>query len=365
MRGEIPYYGASGIVDYVNQHLFDEELVLLAEDGENIVSRATPIAFRITGKSWVNNHAHVLRPKSLDPRFLVAYLESLDYRPYNSGTAQPKLNRQACAALEVPLPSREEQGEIAAVIEDVERFCDNFDALIFKKQYLKQAAIQELLSGRMRLHAFRGEWRTQPLGSMFNFSGGYSASRAQLSETGIAYLHYGDIHLSAKSHIDVQGEWRQLPKLSIAAADIPRKSLLEDGDVVFVDASEDDEGTSKYVVVDNPERIPYISGLHTIVAKSKDARLDNMFKRYCFQSWKVKEQFRFFAVGTKVSGISKANIKKITLHYPEAVDEQHAIAEVLCNMDAEIAELELCREKAAALKQGMLQQLLTGRIRLV
>jgi type I restriction enzyme S subunit len=88
MRGEIPYYGASGIVDYVNSFLFDEDLILLGEDGENILSRNCRLAFKISGKTWVNNHAHVLRPKpgmSLD--YLANFLESRDYAQYNTGTA--------------------------------------------------------------------------------------------------------------------------------------------------------------------------------------------------------------------------------------------------------------------------------------
>jgi type I restriction enzyme, S subunit len=78
MRGIYPYYGASGIVDYVNDYLFDEDLILLGEDGENILSRNTRLAFRVSGKIWVNNHAHVLRARdSFDIGFLTEYLESL------------------------------------------------------------------------------------------------------------------------------------------------------------------------------------------------------------------------------------------------------------------------------------------------
>jgi type I restriction enzyme S subunit len=79
MRGSIPYYGASGIVDYVNDYLFDEDLVLLGEDGENILSRTSRLAFQISGKSWVNNHAHVLRPnQNVNIAFLTDCLESLN-----------------------------------------------------------------------------------------------------------------------------------------------------------------------------------------------------------------------------------------------------------------------------------------------
>ena len=95
ISGIYPYYGASGIIDYVNNYIFNDDLILLAEDGANIINRSTPIAFLVNGKIWVNNHAHVLKAKpSFDRYYLCAYLESLKYDKYNTGTAQPKLNRE-------------------------------------------------------------------------------------------------------------------------------------------------------------------------------------------------------------------------------------------------------------------------------
>jgi type I restriction enzyme S subunit len=141
-------------------------------------------------------------------------------------------------------------------------------------------------------------------------------------------------------------------------------SLLEDGDVVFVDASEDDAGTSRHVVVVNKDNTPFISGLHTIVAKSKTDELAHEYRRHCFQTDAIQRQFIFYAVGTKVSGISKTNIAKLRLGVP-SIPEQNAIARVLSDMDSEIAALEQRRNKTRALKQGMMQELLTGRTRLV
>ena len=139
---------------------------------------------------------------------------------------------------------------------------------------------------------------------------------------------------------------------------------MNDGDIVFVDASEDDEGTSKHVVIINEDMIPFISGLHTIVAKGKYNELDHTYQRFCFQTNDIKRQFRFFAVGTKVSGISKTNITRITLPVP-SLSEQTAIASILSDMDAEIDALEAKLIKARQIKQGMMHNLLTGRIRLV
>ena len=121
MQGRHPYYGASGIIDYVNNFIFDEDLILLGEDGENIVSRNLPLVFKVSGKYWVNNHAHVLKPKkphSLE--FLVQYMETLSYIKYNSGGAQPKLNQAVCKTIPLILPLLPEQQKIANCLSSID-----------------------------------------------------------------------------------------------------------------------------------------------------------------------------------------------------------------------------------------------------
>lgn len=116
-QGKYPYYGASGIIDYVDDYIFDEPLLLLGEDGANILNRSTPLCFIATGKYWVNNHAHVMRPKNgNDIKFLCELLESFDYTRYNTGTAQPKLNQEKCRSIELCLPVYEEQHHIATFL---------------------------------------------------------------------------------------------------------------------------------------------------------------------------------------------------------------------------------------------------------
>jgi type I restriction enzyme S subunit len=207
------------------------------------------------------------------------------------------------------------------------------------------------------------EWDVKPLAALFNFSGGFTASRNQLSSEGYCYLHYGDIHKSTKTFIDVQAEYQDIPKLDISLKCVPSASLLDDGDVVFVDASEDDEGTSKHVVVINKEDTTYISGLHTIVAKSTTDDLEHAYRRYCFQTRDIKRQFYFYAVGTKVSGISKANIAKLLIPLP-TLPEQRAIAAALSDVDALLAKLDQLIAKKRDIKQAVMQQLLTGKQRL-
>lgn len=111
--GPYPYYGASGVIDYVKDYLFDEELILLSEDGANIIDRNYRVCFLVSGKCWINNHAHVLR--SLDTyynKFICESLELINYDVYNTGTAQPKLNQVVCRNIKIMMPGFEEQQKI-------------------------------------------------------------------------------------------------------------------------------------------------------------------------------------------------------------------------------------------------------------
>lgn len=104
-KGIYPYYGASGIIDYLDEYIFDGEYLLIGEDGANLLSRSTPIAFKATGKFWVNNHAHVVKPKEgISMDFLIHFFAFTDLSPYVNGMAQPKLNQRDLNAIPVLLP---------------------------------------------------------------------------------------------------------------------------------------------------------------------------------------------------------------------------------------------------------------------
>lgn len=121
--GDIPYYGASGVVDYVKDYIFDGDFLLVSEDGANLLARSTPIAFSISGRSWVNNHAHVLRFDTyVERKYVEYYLNKIDLTPYISGAAQPKLNKRNLEGIRIPNPSLEEKERIVAILE-------KFDAL--------------------------------------------------------------------------------------------------------------------------------------------------------------------------------------------------------------------------------------------
>ena len=129
--GPYPYYGASGIVDYVEKYLFDGDYLLVSEDGANLLARTTPIAFSISGKSWVNNHAHILKFESMDKqKFIEIYLNQINLEVYITGMAQPKLNQAAMNGIPIPLPSLEVQREIVAKIEAERKVVDGCKELI-------------------------------------------------------------------------------------------------------------------------------------------------------------------------------------------------------------------------------------------
>ncbi|WP_430972423.1 restriction endonuclease subunit S [Sunxiuqinia rutila] len=121
-NGIFPYYGASGIVDYVSDYLIDDTVLLISEDGANLKSRVSSIAFTASGKIWVNNHAHILKFKDMATHKLVElYLNQTDISEFITGQAQPKLNQNNLNSIKIPLPSLPEQERIVAEIERIEK----------------------------------------------------------------------------------------------------------------------------------------------------------------------------------------------------------------------------------------------------
>ncbi|WP_270649617.1 restriction endonuclease subunit S [Megamonas funiformis] len=145
IHGKYPYYGASGIIDYINDYIFDEELVLLSEDGANIIDRNYPICFIATGKYWVNNHAHVLKVKSqYVNKFICESLEQLNYTKYNTGTAQPKLNQDVCRKIILSIPCLEEQTKIANFLSTFDRKLENQKAQLEHWKQIKKGLLQQM-----------------------------------------------------------------------------------------------------------------------------------------------------------------------------------------------------------------------------
>ena len=155
--GVIPYYGASGIVDYVAEHLFDEDLLLVSEDGANLIARTYPIAFSVEGKIWVNNHAHVLKFENTNQQeFVEHYLNSISLENWVSGMAQPKLNQKALASIPIPWPSNSDlfklvTSQVSEMKKKSESIMEVNKSKLAALEELKQSVLEKAFAGELRI----------------------------------------------------------------------------------------------------------------------------------------------------------------------------------------------------------------------
>jgi type I restriction enzyme S subunit len=141
------YYGASGAIDKIDSYIFDKPLLLIGEDGANLISRSTPIAFIARGKYWVNNHAHVLdgiTEKFL--RYIEVYINAVDLKPYVTGTAQPKMNQAKMNSILVALPPEDEQNRIVAKVDELMALCDQLEAQLTITQTDSRRLLEAVLA---------------------------------------------------------------------------------------------------------------------------------------------------------------------------------------------------------------------------
>jgi type I restriction enzyme S subunit len=135
VSGTFPYYGASGVVDYVDGYIFDGDYLLVSEDGANLLARTTPIAFSIKGQNWVNNHAHVLKfDNHVTQRFVEIYFNMISLEPWINGAAQPKLNQDNLNKIEIPVPSLAEQQRIVSILDTFEASIANLEAQLKERE---------------------------------------------------------------------------------------------------------------------------------------------------------------------------------------------------------------------------------------
>ena len=144
-KGEYPYYGASGIIDYIDDYLFEGESILLGEDGANIINRNSRLAFIATGKYWVNNHAHIMKTNADNLNYFICeYLESLDYSKICAGSAQPKLTQDVIRNLTIKAPCKEEQQKIADCLSSLDSLIQTQQKVVTTWQQRKKALLQQM-----------------------------------------------------------------------------------------------------------------------------------------------------------------------------------------------------------------------------
>lgn len=197
---------------------------------------------------------------------------------------------------------------------------------------------------------------------LFSFFGGLGKSREELGTNGVCYLHYGDMHTGNFTKVSY-AQYLDKPKYEIKING-EESFLMNDGDIAFLDASEDLEGTSRAVLIDNPENRPFIAGLHTILAKEKQKVLSKNYKQYISMPQYVRKQFQRLAVGFKVYGLNRETFNKVKISFPKSKSEQEKIAEILQEQDRLIELKEKLIEEKKKQKQYLMEVLLTGKVRL-
>ena len=304
-------------------------------------------------------------PLQIHPAFLSYCVQSNRYWDWvatmSIRSGQPGINGQEYGTFLLPLPPPSEQHAIAEALSDVDRLLEALDTLISKKKAIKQATMQKLLAGKTRLPGFSGNWKKKRLGQCVTFLRTGAYARAKLTGEGsLKYLHYGDIHTTTRVRLDPRTD--SMPSLPYECA--RTLDRLRDGDLVFVDASEDLDGVGKSVEITGTSDIEVVSGLHTIAARFEKSFLAHGFKAYLQFYPAFRNHLRRLAAGTKVYATNRTHISSAEIRLP-GNREQTAIATVLSDLDAEISALERRHDKIRSVKLGMMQQLLTGRMRLV
>lgn len=252
----------------------------------------------------------------------------------------------------IPLPPAPEQKAIAEALSDADALIESLERLIAKKRHLKQGAMQELLTGKKRLPGFSGEWEVKALRKIVQTpvtDGPHLTPR---------FLDDGIPFLSVNNLVDNKIDLSDLRFISLADHEVfSRKCKPRKGDVLLGKAA----SVGKVAIVDTNIEFNIWSPIALIrVSSDNDAR----FVYYQLQSGDLIRQIALLTNSSSQGNIGMGDIEKLTLKLPSK-PEQTAIAAILSDMDTELAALEAKHAKARSLKQGMMQELLTGRIRLV
>ncbi|MEG3239952.1 restriction endonuclease subunit S [Streptococcus suis] len=343
--GIYPYYGASGIVDYVDDYIFDGDYLLVSEDGANLIARKTPIAFSVTGKSWINNHAHVLKFESdIDRKYVSYYLNHIDLTPYISGAAQPKLNQQNLNSIKLAYPKQEVRNKIVQVLDNFDAVCNDLSIGLPKEIELRQKQYEYFREKLLTFTAegvYPGQWTVDSergpsdlirllqwgfgtirveLGAICTFTRGNGLQKKDFTEEGYPVIHYGQIYtrygFSTEKTISFtdQSVFAKLKK-------------AQPGDIVMATTSENVEDVGKAVVWEGIEEVG-ISGDAYIVKTTQHSR----FLNYFFKSIHFQEQKEKKVTGTKVIRINAQDMEKFIIALP-SLEYQSRIVAILDKFD--------------------------------
>lgn len=299
-------------------------------------------------------------PTILLPEFLFHYVQSEQYRGWVATTStrsgQPGINGREYAALPVPLPELSEQRAIAGALSDIDDLLQALEALIGKKRAVKQAAMQQLLTGRTRLPGFDRKWKAVRLGQLGSFSKGNGITREDTCDSGLPCIRYGELYtrydnytFSLHSFVDP----------AVARSALP----IENADLLFAGSGETAEDIGRCIAYVGDE-CAYAGGDIAVLTPASKDSIDPIYFGHLMNDRAVATQRARMAQGNAVVHISTRALAQLRVKLPP-VEEQRAVAKLLVDVDREIATIQQRLDKTRAIKQGMIQQLLTGWIRLV
>jgi type I restriction enzyme, S subunit len=352
--GRYPFFVRSQIVERINSYSYDGVAVLTAGDGVG----TGKVYHYINGKFDV--HQRVYRISNFNNRidgfyFFLFFSNNFYYRimQMTAKSSVDSVRREMIAKMLVPLPTKAEQQAIAEALSDADALIESLEQLISKKRQIKQGAMQEMLTGKRRLPGFSGEWETRRLGDLGVFYKGQGIRRSDVSDEGVPCIRYGEIYTQYNDFV-VE------PKSRIPVDIAQSAFLLKTGDILFAGSGETSEEIGKCVAYLG-DKTAYAGG--DIVILRPDQGIATYLGRL-FNHPSIAQEKARLGQGDAVVHISSRYLAQIEVQLPPE-DEQLVIATILSDIDAEIEALKRRREKTKQIKQGMMQELLTGRIRLV
>ena len=345
--GEVPIMGSAGQNGFHNTAIVKGPGVVLGRSGSSFGQ-----AHYCAPDFWPHNTAlYVTDFKGNDPLFVFYFLTATDFSRHNSGGAQQSLNRNFIAPIPIGVPRKTEQRAIAEALSEVDGLLGALERLIAKKRDLKQAAMQQLLTGQTRLPGFSGPWEVKRLGDVATFYKGKGLPKSAISVAGSdPCIHYGELFTRYAETIGTIHS--RTNEIAATFRSVANDVLMPTSDVT-------PRGLAKASCV-NADGV--ILGGDILVIRSDTKLIHGSFLSSLIRY--EENQVLQLVTGSTVFHLYGSDMKKFVFSMPPLA-EQTAIAAVLSEQDGELAVLEQRREKTRALKQAMMQELLTGRIRLV
>jgi type I restriction enzyme, S subunit len=350
-KGNFPIHGSTGIIGYTENPEYEGDAILAARVGAN----AGKLNF-VSGKYGVTDNTIILRLS--DKCCLPFFWRQLEAKRLNSlvfGSGQPLITGTQLKALLLAVPLLPEQHTIAEALSGVDALLGALDRLIAKKRDLKQAAMQQLLTGQTRLPGFHGKWVVKRLGEIGQFRNGINKAKEDFGH-GYPFANLMDVFGVAKVSTTTS--------FGLVNSTTAERELYElrKGDVLFVRSSVKPSGVGLTILIQ--ENLPKAVFSGFLLRFRDEGMLTNEYKEHCFGEAGFRERLIASSTVSANTNINQVSLRRLTLRYPSEKSEQTAIAAVLSDMDAELVALEARREKTRALKQAMMQELLTGRTRL-